>query len=143
MEVKLELNYKTPLYITPFPIKEEEKIIVEKEMRKGCSLGILRTGLSSYSSRIMLIPKNARCFTKLDFRHLNWRLVRLICSYSLVRDAIQILGASECELIPGIDLRDAYHTLRWPAESHKYCGITPYYGSDTYLYQRCGMGLSV
>ena len=25
----------------------------------------------------------------------------------------------------------------------KYCGTTPYYGSDTYLYQRLGMGLSV
>ena len=78
-----------------------------------------------------------------DFRHLNSRLVRLNCSFPLVRDAIQILGASECELISVIDLRDAYHTLRLSTESQKYCGITPYYGSDTYLYQRLGMGLSV
>ena len=27
--------------------------------------------------------------------------------------------------------------------SQKFCGITPYYGSDSYLYQRLGMGLSV
>ena len=27
--------------------------------------------------------------------------------------------------------------------SEKFCGITPYYGSDSYLYQRLGMGLSV
>ena len=66
-----------------------------------------------------------------DFRHLNSRLVRLNCSFPLVRDAIQILGASECELISVIDLRDAYHTLRLSTESQKYCGITPYYGSDT------------
>ena len=33
-----------------------------------------------------------------DFRHLNVRLVRLNCSFPLVRDAIQILGASECDL---------------------------------------------
>ena len=51
-------------------------------------------------------------------RHL--RLVRLNCSFLLVRDAIQILGASECELISVIDLRDAYHTLRLSAESQKY-----------------------
>ena len=75
-----------------------------------------------------------------DFRHLNSRLVRLNCSFPLVRDAIQILGASECELISVIDLRDAYHTLRLSTESQKYCGITPYYASDTYLYQRLGMG---
>ena len=58
-------------------------------------------------------------------------------------DAIQILGVSKCALISVIDLRDAYHTLRLPAESQKYCGITPYYESDTYLYQRLGMGLNV
>ena len=78
-----------------------------------------------------------------DFRHLNSRLVRLNCSFPLVRDAMQVLGASECELMSVIDLRDAYHTLRLSTESQKYCGITPYYGSDTYLYQRLGMGLSV
>ena len=41
------------------------------------------------------------------------------------------------------DLRDAYHTLRLSKRSQKFCGITPYYGSDSYLYQRLGMGLSV
>ena len=145
MEVKLELKDKTPFYIRPFPIKEEEKIIVDKEMRKGCLLGILRKGLSSYSSPIMLISRKMSGIPRIitDFRHLNSKLVRLNCSFPLVRDAIQILGASECELISVIDLRDAYHTLRLSTESQKYCGITPYYGSDTYLYQRLGMGLSV
>ena len=56
MEVKLELNNKTPFYIRLFPIMEEEKVIVDREMRKGCMLGILRKGFSSYSSPIMLIP---------------------------------------------------------------------------------------
>ena len=64
-------------------------------------------------------------------------------SIPLVRDAIQILGNSGCEIISVIDLRDAYHTLRLSKKSQKFCGITPYYGSDTYLYQRLGMGLSV
>ena len=36
---KLELKDKTPLYIRPFPIKEEEKIIVDREMRKVFCLG--------------------------------------------------------------------------------------------------------
>ena len=60
-----------------------------------------------------------------------------------MRDAIQVLGASECELISVIDLRDAHHTLRLSDESQKYCGITPCYRSDTYLNQRLSMGLSV
>ena len=77
------------------------------------------------------------------FRHCNSRLVRLNYSFPLARDAIQILGASECELISVRDLRDGYHTLRLSAESQKYCSITPYYGSNRYHYQRLGMGLSV
>ena len=98
MEVKLELNYKTPFYIRSFPIKEEEKIIVEREMRKGCLLGILRKSLSIYSSLIMLIPwklSGIPCIIT-DFRHLDSGHVRLNCSFPLVRDAIQIIGASEC-----------------------------------------------
>ena len=60
MEVKLELKDKTPFYSRPFPIKGEEKIIVDREMRKGCFLGILKRGLSSNSSPIMLIPKKVQ-----------------------------------------------------------------------------------
>ena len=58
-----------------------------------------------------------------------------------MRDAIQILGNSGAEVLSLADLRDAYHTLRLSKKSQKYCGITPYYGSDSYLYQRLGMGL--
>ena len=79
MEVKLELKDKIPFYIRPFPIKEEEKIIVDREMRKGCLLEILRKGLSSYSSPIMLIPRKMSGIPGIitDFRHLNSRLLRL------------------------------------------------------------------
>ena len=38
-----------------------------------------------------------------------------------------------------LDLRDAYHTLPLAEESQKYCGLTPYYGSPTYVYLRMGM----
>ena len=56
MEVELELTDTSPFFIRPFPIKESEKEVVDKEMRKGCLLGILKKGMSSYSSPIMLIP---------------------------------------------------------------------------------------
>ena len=93
MQVKLKLKDKTPFYIRPFPINEEEKIIVDREMKKRCLLGILRKGLSSYSSSIMLIPRKMSdipCIIT-DFKHLDSRLVRLNCSFPLLRDAIQIL----------------------------------------------------
>ena len=136
MEVELELTDTSPFFIRPFPIKESEKEVVDKEMRKGCLLGILKKGMSSYSSPIMLIPRKLTGIPRIvtDFRHLNSRLVTLQPSIPLVRDAIQILGASGCEVLSLADLRDAYHTLRLSKKSQKYCGITPYYGSDSYLY---------
>ena len=145
MEVELELRDETPFFIRPFPIKESDKDIVDKEMRKGCLLGILKKGMSSYSSPIMLIPRKLSGIPRIvtDFRHLNSRLVTLQPSIPLVKDAIQILGTSGCETLSLADLRDAYHTLRLSDRSKKFCGITPYYGSESYLYQRLGMGLSV
>ena len=145
MEIELELNDETPFFIRPFPIKETEKDVVDKEMKKGCMLGILKKGMSPYSSPIMLIPRKLTCIPRIvtDFRHLNSRLVTLQPSIPLVRDAIQILGSSGSEVLSLADLRDAYHTLRLSKRSQKFCGITPYYGSDSYLYQRLGMGLSV
>ena len=145
MEIELELNDETPFFIRPFPIKETEKDVVDKEMKKGCMLGILKKGMSSYSSPIMLIPRKLTGIPRIvtDFRHLNSRLVTLQPSIPLVRDAIQILGSSGSEVLSLADLRDAYHTLRLSKRSQKFCGTTPYYGSDSYLYQRLGMGLSV
>ena len=145
MEVELELKDKTPFFIRPFPIKETDKALIDKEMKKGVLLGILKKGMSSYSSPIMLIPRKLTGIPRIvtDFRHLNSRLVTINPSIPLVRDAIQMIGASGCEVLSVVDLRDAYHTLRLSKESQKFCGITPYYGSDTYLYQRLGMGLSV
>ena len=93
MEVELELKDESPFFIRPFPIKKSDKDIVDKEMRKGCLLGILKKGMSSYSSPIMLIPRKLSGIPRIvtDFRHLNSRLVTLQPSIPLVRDAIQIL----------------------------------------------------
>ena len=34
MEIELELNDEKPFFIKPFPIKESEKDVVDKEMRE-------------------------------------------------------------------------------------------------------------
>ena len=144
VEIELELNDETPFFIRPFPIKESENV-VDKKMRKGCMLRILKKGMSSYSSPIMLIPRKLTAIPMIvtDFRHLNRRLVTLQPSIPLVRNAIQILGSSGSELLSLADSRDAYHTLSLSKRSQNFFGINPYYGSDSYLYQTLDMGLSV
>ena len=142
---ELELNDTKLFFIKPYPIREEDKAIIDKEMRRGVLLGILKKGLRSYSSPVMLIPRKITQVPRIvrDFRVLNSRIVK-ICSYSvpLLKDILMALGMSGVEVMSLLDLKDAYHSLRLSLNSKKYCAITPYYGSATYIYQRLGMGLS-
>ena len=54
-----------------------------------------------------------------------------------------LLGGSKCEVLSVLDLKDAFHSLRLPESSKKYCGILPYFGSALYLYQRMPTGLNI
>ena len=42
-----------------------------------------------------------------------------------------------------IDFKDAFHFLRPTEESMKYCGISPYFASTSYLNQRMPMELNI
>ena len=78
-----------------------------------------------------------------DFRHLNTRIAKNNLAYPLLRDTFSLLGSSKCEVMSVIDLKDAFHSLQLSEKSQKYCGILPYFGSASYLYQRMPMGLNV
>ena len=73
IEIEIDITDKSPFFIRPFHANEEEKIILDKEMKQLCYLGILKEGFSAYSSPVMLISrkmtKDKRVVT--DFRHLN------------------------------------------------------------------------
>ena len=64
-------------------------------------------------------------------------------AYPLVKDTFTTLGNSKCKVLSALDLKDAFHSLRLSENSKKYCGILPYFGSASYLYQRMPMGLNV
>ena len=42
-----------------------------------------------------------------------------------------------------LDLKDAFHSLQLTENSKKFCGILPYFGSPSYLFQRMPMGLNI
>ena len=42
-----------------------------------------------------------------------------------------------------LDLKDAFHSLRLSENSKTYCGILPYFGRTSYLYQRMPIGLNI
>ena len=114
-------------------------------MKKLCYLGILKEGISAYSSPVMLISRkmtqDKRVMT--DFRHLNMRISKNNLAYPLLKDMFTLFGSSQCEVMSVLDLKDAFHSLRLTGSSRKYCGILPYFGSASYLYQRMPMGLNI
>ena len=78
-----------------------------------------------------------------DFHHLNTRIAKNNLAYPLLRDIFSLLGSSKYEVMSVLDLKDAFHSLHLSEKSQKYCGILPYFGSASYLYQRIPMGLNV
>ena len=145
IEVHLKLKDETPFFVRPYPMREEQKKVIQKEMDRLEHLGIIRKGLTSYSSPVVLVKwKNLNLYQVCsDFRILNEKLVKINHAFPLVRDCIEQLGRNKCHYLSTIDLRDAFHTLRLALSLQKYCGITPYYGSPTYHYLCMGMGMSV
>ena len=78
-----------------------------------------------------------------DFRHLNTRIAKNNLAYPLVKDTFTMLGNSKCEVLSVLDLKDAFHSLRFSENSKKYYSILLYFESASYLYQRMPMGLNV
>ena len=145
IEVDTEVTDSSPFFIRPYSVKEEDRSVLDKEMKRLCYLGILKEGFSAYSSPVMLISRKVTSDKRVvtDFRHLNMRIAKNNLAYPLLRDTFSLLGSSKCEVMSVLDLKDAFHSLRLLKRSQKYCGILPYFGSASYLYQRMPMGLNV
>ena len=145
IEVHLKLKDETPFFVRPYPMREEQKKVIRKEMDGLKHLGIIQKGLTSYSSPVVLVKwKNQNLYQVCsDFCILNEKLVKINHAFPLVRDCIEQLGRKKCHYLSTIDLRDTFHTLQLALSLQKYCGITPYYGSPTYHYLHMGMGMSV
>ena len=111
IEVEIEVTDKSPFFIRLYHVREEDKVFMDKEMKRLCYMGILKEGFSAYSSPVMLISrkltKDKRVVT--DFRHLNVRIAKNNLAYPLVRDTFSTLGSSKCEVLSVLDLKDAFH----------------------------------
>ena len=94
-------------------MREEDKVVIDKEMKRLCYMAILKEGFLAYTSPVMLLSrkltKDKRVVT--DFRHLNVRIANNNLAYPLVRDIFSLLGNSKCEVLSVLDLKDAFHSL--------------------------------
>ena len=144
-EVEIDVTDKSPFFIGPYHVKEEDKTILDRAFKRFCYLGILKEGFSAYLSRVMLISsevtKDKRVVT--DFRHLNLRTARNDLAYTLLKDTFSALGTSRCKVLSVLDSRDAFHFLTHSENSKRCCSILTYFGSTSYLYQRMSMQLNI
>ena len=120
IEVNIEVTDNSPFFIQPYHVKEEDRAVLDKEMRRLCYLGILKEGFSAYSSPVMLISRRMTSDKRVvtDFRHLNTRIAKNNLAYPLLRDTFSLLGSSKCEVMSVLDLKDAFHSLRL-SENHR------------------------
>ena len=143
IEVNIEVTDNTPFFIRPYHVKEEDRVVLDKEMRRLCYLGILKEVFSAYLSPVMLISRKMTSDNRVvpDFRHLNMRIAKNNLAYPLLRDTFALLGSFKCKVMSVLDLKDAFHSLQLSEKSQKYCGTLPYFGSASYLYQKDAYGI--
>ena len=144
LEADIKAIDESPFFVRPFPISEGDKPLMDEQMERLVSLGILSKNSTSHTSPVMLI---IRKLTKdkrpvVDFRLLNTRILRRNTSIPLTGDVLSILGNSECEVVSCVDIKDAYHSIRLTEKSKEYCGILPYFGSPIYRYEVLPMGIA-
>ena len=79
IEVHLKLKDETPFFIRPYPMREEQKKVIQKEMDRLKHLGIIRKGLTGYSSPVVLVKRKNQNLYQVcsDFRILNEKLVKI------------------------------------------------------------------
>ena len=112
MEIEINVTDKTPFFIRPFHMREEDKDILDKEMKRLCYLVILKEGFSAYSSPFMFISRKMMKDKRvvMDFRHLNMCIAKNDLAYPLLKDTFALLGSSKCEAMSVLDLKNAFYS---------------------------------
>ena len=63
IEVHLKLKDEMPFFVRPYPLREKQKKVIQKEMDRLEHLGIIQKGLTSYSSLVVLVKwKNQKLY---------------------------------------------------------------------------------
>ena len=57
IEVDIDITDKSPFFIRPYHVKEEDKNFIDKEIKRLHYLGILKEGFSAYSNPVVLINR--------------------------------------------------------------------------------------
>ena len=78
IKIDIDVIDESPFFVRPFPISEEDKPIMDKQMKRLCSLKIFSRNTTSHTSPVMLITRKITKDKRpvVDFRLLNTRIKR-------------------------------------------------------------------
>ena len=78
IEIEIDVTDKSPFFVRPYDVREEDKKVIDKDMKQLCYLGILKEGFSPYSSPVILISQKVTQDKRLvrDCKHLNIRIAK-------------------------------------------------------------------
>ena len=129
-EADIKLTNTDPLFIRPYKLSPEDKIIVSKELDKLVSLGILAVGHQSYTSPVFLIPKKGTNEKRVvtDFRFLNSRIQRINHPFPLLNETLRTIGNSDATVLSVFDLKSAFFCIPLSKNAQQYTGIASYSG---------------
>ena len=144
LKADIQMIDDSPFFVRPFPIGEEDKGFMDNQMERLVSLGILSKKSMSHTSPVMLITRKLTKDKRpvVDFQLLNTRILHRNTSIHLMKDVLNILGNSKCEVMSCVDTKDAYHSIPLTEWSKEFCAILPYFGSPIYHYEVLPMGIA-
>ena len=64
IEVHLKLKDETPFFVRPYPMREEQKKVIQKEMDRLEHLDIIQKGLTGYGSSVVLVKRKIKICTE-------------------------------------------------------------------------------
>jgi hypothetical protein len=130
----------SPYHGRTFPVLENHKNTIVKEVERLCQLGVLeRQPASEWALPSFIIPKKDKtvCFSS-DFWEVNKRLVRKPFPIPQISTKLQeIKGFSYAT---ALDLNMGYYTIRLDPDASKICIIIFPWGK--YSYKRLPMGIA-
>ena len=144
--VDLKVNNDDMRFIRPYYASETDRILIDAEMKRLEMMGVIKEGLASFSSPVMLVAKKDATAKKrvvLDLRKLNSLIDKLNFPFPLVEDCLERIGSYQAKILSAIDIRDAFFSIRLSPESQKYCGVSTYTGGKSYYFVRLCQGLSI
>jgi hypothetical protein len=124
----------------PYPIPHKRKVILMKEIKRLCNIGVLEWPPSSqWASLTFIIPKKDSIVHIIsDFRELNKHIVRKPYPIPKISTILLELEGFTYDTAP--DLNMGYYTIRLDPTASKMCTIILPWGKYSYMWLPMGFG---